>query len=135
MIRLIISMNDPCMHFEFNEAWILHGSGQYKYESQNTGKIQNTKVYTEYYPDGSIKLEYSGGTADDGKFLLDGIESWYYPDGNIQRKSIYRLGKKTGTEEYYSEDCKKLWCWEYFDAAASVCKTFHSSGKIKSIVN
>ncbi len=26
MIHLITTMNQPCLHFEFNEAWILSGN-------------------------------------------------------------------------------------------------------------
>ncbi len=112
MIHLITSKNSPALHFEFNEAWILDSSNTKDYSgimNSKAHKIFKLKTYTEKYPDGKIRCKYSGGIANDGRFLLDGKEEWFYENGKLKYTVNYKLGKRVGAEEYYSKNGKIKW--------------------------
>jgi hypothetical protein len=113
MIHLTTSENAPTLHFEFNEAWILEEKSSAVSNEQlmkSTGAhISDKETYEEYYANGNISLRYSGGVTNDGRFLLDGKEEWFYPDGTIKYTAVYKLGKKTGAEKYFSSHGMLTW--------------------------
>jgi hypothetical protein len=118
MIHLITTMTHPCLHFEFNEAWILHNDQIDKQldlhlMDSKVNNIKDLKQYEEIYPSGSIKLAYQIGTGDDGRILLHGPENWYHPDGTKQYSATYHLGRKTGTETYWNLNGIKVWEWDH----------------------
>ena len=120
MIHLIGTMTRPCLHFEFNEAWVLNGldtranaMSDEKLMASGATSVPETAAYTEQYGDGAVRLEYHGGVADDGRFLLHGPVVWRYPNGQVQYEARYRLGCKVGTETYWSEAGQKLWEWAH----------------------
>jgi antitoxin component YwqK of YwqJK toxin-antitoxin module len=88
-------------------------------------------MYHEYYPDGRLKCEYSGGRADDGRFLLHGQERWYYPSGALMMECCYSLGNRIGSYIYYGEGGTPIWEWEYKPEGLAVYRTFHA-GEINS---
>ena len=131
-------MNRPSLHFAFNEAWILEKdskqsqmSDEQLMASSATG-VSEAKNFDEKYPDGRIKVKFSGGVADDGRFLLDGAEKWYYEDGSMEREANYKLGRKVGMETYWSADGKKKWTWEHKEDGSSVWTQYRPNGQKKS---
>ena len=136
MIHLITTMNVPCLHFELNEAWILseedEKASDEKLMASSATSILDVREYHEMYPDGKVKIEFSGGIADDGRFLLHGREIWYYPNGCNQREATYRLGRKTGQEIYWSPTGQMLWQWEHQDTGTSVWTQYWPNGQMKA---
>ena len=138
MIHLITTMNQPCLHFELNEAWIL--SERHKQDSlsdveimaSSATTIQDVREYQETYSDGSLRISFSGGIANDGRFLLHGKETWYYPIGKKQREATYNLGKKAGLETYWSEDGNVQWTWEHQEDGTDRWRQFWPNGHKKS---
>lgn len=139
MIHLVASNVRPLLHFEFNEAWLLSEDNEAPAEeelmkSQASCYPQGVKEYREYWPDGTLRCRYSGGIADDGRFLLDGEEELYYPDGRKMSTGYFHLGKRTGTYTYYDKQGNPCWMWEYKDDKKAVYRTYHShSDLLKTI--
>ncbi|HUW19941.1 MAG TPA: SUMF1/EgtB/PvdO family nonheme iron enzyme [Sedimentisphaerales bacterium] len=112
IIHVVTSHNHPDLHFELNEAWILQ-------DAQDTtppagtedGKIisRTVKEYSERYPDDRIKVTWSAGTGNDGRYLLQGTETWYYENGQKQWQAEYDAGRRIGTETYWGADGTKQW--------------------------
>jgi antitoxin component YwqK of YwqJK toxin-antitoxin module len=127
-------MNKSALHFAFNEAWILTGfSVQEKMSNaelmaHNVVSIADVKTYEELYPDGRLRLRFSGGIGDDGRFLLHGTEKWFFPDGSMQRLANYDKGRKAGTETYMAKDGSKVWTWEHLDDGSSLWTQFWPDG-------
>jgi len=118
MIHLIATMTHPCLHYEFNEAWLLEDNKIYLLPDSvlmaaKVNKIKNVKKYQETYPDGQIKLVYHAGKGNDGRILLHGNEIWYYPDGKKQYEVSYHLGQKTGKESNWDLNEVKVWEWNH----------------------
>lgn len=136
MIHLITTMNVPCLHFELNEAWILseedEKASDEKLMASSATSISDVRKYRELYSDGQVKIEFSGGIADDGRFLLHGRQIWYYQDGGKQREAAYRLGQKTGQETYWSPAGQMLWQWEHQDTGTSVWTEYWPNGQMKA---
>ena len=113
MIHLMASMTHPCLHFEFNEEWILDSSEMILNTNDlmkpKTRKMKDVKNYREFYNNGNIRIEYSGGFGDDGRFLLHGKETWFYLNGNKQYEVNYNMGRKIGRESYWNLSGLKLW--------------------------
>jgi len=139
MIHLITSMNRPCLHFEFNEAWILdrktkdHSDGEKHCMSSKATKIRKLKIYTEKYPDGCLKTSYSGGIADDGRFLLHGDMVWLYPNGKKQYQASFNMGNKVGKETYWAKNGSVKWSWQYKDDGSGIWAQYWPNGNMKSM--
>ncbi len=135
-IHLITSMNQPCLDFEFNEAWILSPATNtnidiHKDDPAVTG-IHNIKEYFEKYPNGKIKARWSGGIANNGRYLLQGKETFYYDNGQVQKTAKYDKGKKTGSEIYYDVYGNKIWSRQYNKNGTSDWITYWENGKKKT---
>jgi len=133
-------MNRPCLHFEFNEAWILgktkvyEKSNAFKMSSKAT-KIGKLKKYTEKYDDGKPRAGWSGGIADDGRFLLHGDEIWLYPNGKKRRHASYDKGQKIGKETFWAADGSVKWTWQHKDDGSSVWTQYWPNGNKKAMSN
>jgi hypothetical protein len=130
VVHLITSMNHPSLHFEMNEAWILNledasGSG----DSVEKGEVFEER---EEYPDGTLKAVWNGKLSRDGRYVLDGTETWYYPDGRKRWEATYRDGVKVGVETYWSSDGGKRWMWEHREDGASVWTQWWPNGRKRS---
>lgn len=136
VIHLITSCNHPAQHFELNEAWILSDAtlvdDDPRLEASNATKISEIKPHRENYPDGKPRLTWSTGLADDGRVLLEGVETWFYPSGEKQHVTTYRLGKKIGVETYWSSTGKKEWEWNHRDDGTSEWTTWWPDGTKRS---
>lgn len=137
IIHLISTMNDPCLHFEFNEEWILSEvdytmksdaelmKAQYEY-------IEERSDYSETYSDGSLKMKWQGGYGEDGQFLFDGKETWYYKNGEIKYEAEYITGKKINSEIYWFPTGNKKWETKYIDDGSSIWTTYWEDGSKKT---
>ncbi len=136
MIHLIATMNNPCLHFEFNEAWIRDDQQGQRSDAElmasRATSIAQIRRQEERYPDGKPRIVWSGGVADDGRYLLEGAETWFYDNGQRQREATYRLGRKSGTESYWSRDGRLLWSWEVQEKGSAVWRQYRPSGRLKS---
>lgn len=115
VIHLITTMNDPCLHFELNEAWILApdtaAAGDETLMRSAATAVPAPVPHRETDPEGRLRLEWNGGEADDGRYLRHGREAWFYPDGRLQYEATYHLGRKTGPERFWGADGSLAWQW------------------------
>jgi len=136
MIHLVATMNNPCLHFEFNEAWILGGDTAERPDAElmasRAKSVNGVRNFVEKHPDGKPRITWGGGMGDDGRFLLHGIETWYYENGNKQREVAYRMGRKTGVESYWAPSGDLLWSWEHRENGTSTWRQFRRGGALKS---
>jgi len=129
LIHILTTMNQPCLHFEFNEAWLYSDAGAvYPSDPGDSGIINS---YTERYPDGNLKATWTAKICDDGRFLLNGSERWYYQNGQKQYEVTYKNGYKVGAETYWTPDGVKRWSWEHKENGSSVWTQFWSNGRKK----
>lgn len=105
MIHLVTSNNRPLLHFEFNEAWLMNHEDEAPAEeilmASSATSISQIQTFHEYYEDGTLRCKWSGGFADDGRFLLEGEDVFYYPDGSVQSKGEFHLGQRIGEYKIY----------------------------------
>jgi len=117
VIHLITTMNQPCLHFELNEAWILSGEPDQKTDQElmaNTASaVAEVRDFKDSFDDGAPKATWSAGRGNDGRYLLHGTETWYYPGGGKQYEAHYALGRKTGTETLWRVDGSRAWAWDH----------------------
>ena len=136
MIHLITTMNVPCLHFELNEAWILsdedENASDERLMASSATSIADFREYREKYPNGNVKMVYSGGIANDGRFLLHGHETWYYEDGGKQRAAVYHLGQKIGRETYWCPAGEVRWEWNHRQNGSSVWTQYWPNGEMKA---
>ncbi|MCB9769169.1 MAG: SUMF1/EgtB/PvdO family nonheme iron enzyme [Candidatus Omnitrophica bacterium] len=128
MIHLLTTMNHPCLHFEFNEAWVL-GKGE---ASTSEGSADRTIERIEQHANGTTRAKWSGEIGNDGIFRLNGAEKWSYPDGTLQYEVHWTRGRKTGVEAYWDREGKKSWEWEHAADGKSIWRQWWPNGKMKS---
>lgn len=106
-IHLIATMTEPCLHFEFNEAWILHGENppgdDVALRANTATAIRDVREYSDYDAAGRLRGRYRGGIGNDGRFLLQGAQTWYQADGRVEREAGYDLGRLAGIEKLYAD--------------------------------
>jgi hypothetical protein len=136
IIHLITSMNEPCLHFAFNEAWIMQNDQTRITDEElmlsGVSEIKNVREYKEYYPDKELRAIWMAGIGDDGRYLLHGSQVFYYPDGSVQWRSNYEMGEKIGEESYFSPIEERSWSWEHTKKGESKWMHWWDNGKIKS---
>jgi antitoxin component YwqK of YwqJK toxin-antitoxin module len=134
LIHLITTMNRPCLHIVFNEAWILAKNTKYDDMSDaelmqpSATRISKLEEFKKKYSNGKTKATWSGGVADNGRFLLDGPDTWYYRNGQRQYEVTYKLGRKVGKETYRAPDGTVKWEWDHRDDGTSVWTQWYSAG-------
>jgi antitoxin component YwqK of YwqJK toxin-antitoxin module len=109
VIHVLATMTHPCLHYEFNEAWVFSGAGDITPEARG-GQVQQ---FRENYADGKPRITWAARICPNGRYLLDGPEVSYYPDGRKEHEVTYDCGRKTGAETLWNEDGAKLWAWEH----------------------
>jgi len=130
-------MNDPCLHFEFNEEWILSEDDYTMKSDAELMKAQFESIgdrqdYTETYPDGSVKMKWQGCYAENGQFLFDGKEIWYYNNGDLKYKTEYKAGEKINSEIYWLPSGNKKWERKFNADGSSVWTTYWQNGNKKT---
>ena len=136
LIHLITSLTRPALAFEMNEAWLLDEKAETRSDVElragPPATIKNVRRFKEYYPDGKIKATYSGGKAEDGAFLLHGIETWYYEDGQKAYEVTFNHGGKVGVETCHSRDGAEKWRWEHRRDGSSGWTQYWPNGQKKA---
>lgn len=107
VIHIVTSKNDPAVHIELNETWVLQG-GPEDPEGRGQFHLQGKQTFT--YPNGRKQWEV---TYDHGR--KTGVETWWAQDG---RKDWERNYAADGT-----------WTWKLFDAAGKVTAESRWKGK------
>jgi len=135
LIHLITTMNKPCLHFEMNEAWILSDAGSdlsnEKAMASAATSVRDVKEFKETWPGGGSKAMWSAGIGDDGRYLLDGKETWHYENGARQFEASYQLGRKVGKETLWRPDGTIEWQWEHGKDGVSVWTQWWDNGQKK----
>ncbi|MHC4639435.1 MAG: toxin-antitoxin system YwqK family antitoxin, partial [Planctomycetota bacterium] len=135
MIHLATTVNHPNLHFTFNETWILQADDSMADQippEPKAKKITRRENIRDKYPGGKTKATWSGGIADNGRFLLDGTKTCYYENGKKQWQVTYRLGQKVGRETYWAEDGTKIWSWNHRVDGTNVWTHWWPNGQKKS---
>jgi hypothetical protein len=136
MIHLVTTMNRPCLHFELNEAWILAPDRPKPADSALMSSaataVAVTKEVRESFPDGKPRLVWSGGLADDGRFLLHGKETRFDAAGQKRYEASYHLGLKTGDETVWRAEGSVVSQWRHRDDGVSVWTQFWPNGSKKA---
>jgi formylglycine-generating enzyme required for sulfatase activity len=130
VIHLVTSMVTPAQHYEMNEAWILGGQNPPE-PRKNLAAFRST-AEEQRFPNGGIQARWSGGIAEDGRYVLDGAETWFYPDGRKQWEVRYVKGTKTGTETYWSAKGIRLWAWTHDPRGTSEWTQWWPNGNLKA---
>jgi antitoxin component YwqK of YwqJK toxin-antitoxin module len=108
VIHILTTANYPPIHYEINEAWIWSDVGEVIPES--AGGI--IREFSENFPDGKLKSEWTARICPNGRYLLHGEQVDYYHNGKKQHHAVYENGRKTGKETYWSEDGIIRWTWQ-----------------------
>ena len=136
MIHLITTMNTPCLHFEFNESWLLSAEpdavGDAELMRSTAAKVSQTQTFTEKFADGSTRSRWQAGVADDGRFLRHGKTEWFYASGQTQYQAQFALGRPTGAETFWHPDGTMAWRWEHRSDGRAVWTQFWETGAKKS---
>ena len=136
MIHLIVTMTRPCLHFELNEAWILApdaaSPGDIELMTSAASQVTHKQEFTERFSDGKARLEWAGGVANDGRFLLHGRERWFYSNGKKQYEATYQLGHRVGREAHWSADGEMDWQWRHSKEGTSVWTQYWPNGRRKA---
>jgi hypothetical protein len=126
VIHVVTSHNKPRdVNIDLNEAWVLEGGPE-----AGSVSVRNVKSYREAYPDGKPRVTWSAGISEDGRYLLDGVQTFYYPSGHKQWEATFAAGYRQGSETYWDVDGHKqwdrnhtpdgVWTWRIYDSADHV---------------
>lgn len=128
VIHILTTETQPCLHYELNEAWVFSDAGDVAPE--NTGGI--VKKFSENFPNGKARSQWSARICPNGRYLLDGMEIDYYENGARQHEVTYANGRKTGAETFWLPDGKKSWSWFHdLEHNRSVWTQFWPNGEKK----
>jgi antitoxin component YwqK of YwqJK toxin-antitoxin module len=129
VIHVLTTETQPCLHYELNEAWINSDAGDVAAET--TGGV--VKNFSENYPGGKIRSEWSARICPHGRYLLEGKETDYYEDGSKQHEVTYVRGRKMGPETFWSSEGNKIWAWSHdLTNNTSVWTQYWPNGGMKS---
>ncbi|HEU5396523.1 MAG TPA: hypothetical protein VFV81_05095 [Verrucomicrobiae bacterium] len=109
VIHVLTTVTQPCLDYELNEAWIWSEAGDLAPESDG-GVV---KQFSEKYPNGRVRSEWSARICPHGRYLLDGRETDYYESGAKEHEVNYVNGRKDGEETYWSPSGARLWTWAH----------------------
>jgi hypothetical protein len=109
VIHILTTVTQPCLHYELNEAWVFSSAGDIAPETSG-GTV---KKFSETYPNGKTRSQWSARICPGGRYLLDGKETDFYQSGAKQHEVTYANGRKTGAETFWSAQGEKLWSWEH----------------------
>ena len=128
VIHILTTVTQPCLHYELNEAWIWSDAGDIAPENSG-GEV---KKYSENYPNGKLRSKWSARICPNGRYLLDGKEIDFYENGAKQHEVVYKTGRKTGEENFWSPNGDKIWVWErHLDKNIATWTQFWPDGKKK----
>jgi hypothetical protein len=128
LIHVLTTVTEPCLHYEMNEAWIFSDAGDIQSEDSG-GEVRK---FSENYPNGKLRSNWSARICPNGRYLLDGKELDFYESGAREHEVIYNNGRKTGAEIFWAPDGGKRWEWQHdLKNDRSVWTQFWPNGKKK----
>jgi hypothetical protein len=130
VIHLIGTMNHPNQHYELNEAWILSEDAGFQEETRS--EVRNVRSYEEEYPDGKPKVDWSAGNDEEGRYRLDGRQTWFYENNEKQWEVDYKSGFKVGEETYWNSDGLVVWSWRHDPDGTKLWTQYWANGEKKS---
>lgn len=126
VIHVLASMTHPCLHYEFNEAWVFSKAGDISPEADG-GTIRR---YRETYANGGVRAAWSARICPNGRYLLDGTETTFYENGKKEHEVTYKNGRKVGLETFWAVDGTKLWSWTHHpESNTSTWVEFWANGR------
>ncbi len=124
IIHIVTSKNNPDLHIELNEAWVLKGPTQADFSG-----IFGVDNYRETYPGGKVKATWSAAVHH-GEYRLEGPQIFYYESGQKQWEATFQMGRRIGVETWWSDDGRKLWEKTYSRDGAWTWKLFDTAGRV-----
>jgi hypothetical protein len=135
-IHIVTSKTGPELHIEMNEAWVVNGGPEVPPDTA----VSDVKKYSEEYVPGKVKAEWSAGVSKaDGKYRLDGRQTFYSLTGAKLWEATFAAGRRTGIETLWRSDGSKAWektydpdgtwRWRLFDAAGHQTSESRWNGK------
>jgi antitoxin component YwqK of YwqJK toxin-antitoxin module len=128
VIHIVTSKGSPSLHIELNEAWVLKGGDAAPAPSE----ARDVHESRQQYPDGQTKAIWSAGFTRDGRYVLNGRQTFFYPNGKKQWESDYVAGHRTGVETFWRETGAKEWERSFAADGAWTWTLFDTSGRIKA---
>ena len=135
VIHVVTSKNDPydvCL--SLNEYWVLNGDG-----AASGGLSGAVGRHEEKFADGKLRAVWSDGWSSDGRYLLNGPQTFFYENGRKQWESEWVAGRHSGTEVFWDAAGRKLWekvygaddqwMWRVFDHDGAVSAESTWKGK------
>ncbi|MGH9607290.1 MAG: SUMF1/EgtB/PvdO family nonheme iron enzyme [Terracidiphilus sp.] len=126
LIHIVTSKNTVNYEIVLNEAWVLSSS---EAATPAPDSITDVTKHRENWPNGQLRAEWSTGLADDGRILLEGMQTFYFENGRKQWTSDYHLGRKIGEEVFYRTDGSKMWEKSYAADGTWTWRNFDDAGR------
>ncbi len=127
VIHIVTSKNEPYdVSLHLNEYWVLHGGEP----SGTPGNLTSVAAHEEKYPNGKIRAAWTGGWTSDGRYVLNGAQTFYYADGRKQWESSWAAGNPIGTETYWHATGMKQWEKVYADGTHWIWRVFGRDGTV-----
>lgn len=111
-----------------NEAWILSDSRETTPAASSATK---TLKGSRQYPDGTLQAAWTGTVSTNGRYLLNGVETWFYPTRAKQYEVTYKDGVKIGSESYWNPGGKKAWEWKHHPDGTATWLQYWDNGAKK----
>jgi BNR repeat-like domain len=126
VIHILTTETQPCLHYELNEAWIFSDAGDI--QPENSGGV--VKKFSENYPNGKLRSRWSARICPNGRYLLEGKEIDFYDSGAKEYEVIYKNGRKSGIESFWTPGGEKIWEWRHdLKTNRSIWTQFWLNGK------
>jgi formylglycine-generating enzyme required for sulfatase activity len=120
LIHIVTSKNQPDLHIELNEAWVLNGGPE-------APPMQPVKEIHEYREKLAM---WRGGISSDERWRLEGQQVFTYPNGQKQWQATFVAGRRTGVETFWNEAGQKIWEKTYADNGEWTWKLFDAAGRV-----
>jgi len=108
VIHVLATMTHPCLHYEFNEAWVFSDRAEGELDVDGA----RVEQFAENHANGKQRVSWSAEITKAGSYRLHGKEISYYDNGQKERETTYIRGRKSGIETLWTRDGKKIWVWE-----------------------
>jgi len=137
MIHLITTMNTPCLHFEFNEAWVMSDSSDWLDLSPDgvaADRTGGTRRFTTRAGQTFAALPGGRMSSADGArgYLRNGTWAVPFLYGSPHYEVTFRQGRKTGMEREWRPEGTLAWQRLYRRDGSMVWTQFWPDGSRKS---
>jgi formylglycine-generating enzyme required for sulfatase activity len=121
LIEIVTSKTGPELQIEMNEAWLVSGGP----EIASDTLVRDVKTYREN------GVEWSAGVSPgDGRYRLNGRQTFSYANGAKQWDAMFAAGRRTGTETFWAADGGKRWEKSYANDGTWSWRVFDDHGQV-----